>query len=462
MLALSVAASAQNQMEPGLWIYEYKEVIDTAKADSIVAAYNAEYNAAARAEALRAFAAPIEDEIAEIDKLIAHEESGKKFETELYHNSTFLVLIRLCHNNPNVTEKEMKTVNKGKVPKGFTNKVLLPAKAELQSRIDYFEYKPVKYHSWGTVFKQYYYDREAGKEQPSKLSSNEEKLDRPMKTITLRKSNPECRDNYFNGTFRLDDYKPWDEYEDHHWDKPQQSQGWEWTDENELKSKTVYFPEERSFKYHPSHPEYRIACNWRDNYCYHPNVYDEKGVLVRAGNIDGLGQGYEEITEAVMMAICKRDFLANKYDINRAKPETLLALRIKFDLADAVDVRFKKYMKMAQDARDEKLSATTPAQYAAAQKKQNEALNVLMEYVAKEREPQAMKYIKQLKADHEAELSYLYKIERVDNVTLKLYFLNDKLECGCIALMKWSNKEPYEAQYEIELLPCCETITIRR
>lgn len=118
-------------------------------------------------------------------------------------------------------------------------------------------------------------------------------------------------------------------------------------------------------------------------------------------------------------------------------------------------------MKMAQDARDEKLSATTPAQYAAAQKKQNEALNVLMEYVAKEREPQAMNYIKQLKSDHESELSYLYKIERVDNVTFKLYFLNDKMKCGCMALMKWSNKEPYEAQYEIELLPC-ETITIRR
>lgn len=186
-----------------------------------------------------------------------------------------------------------------------------------------------------------------------------------MKTITIRKPNPECRDNYFNGTFRLDDYKPWDEYEDHHWDKPQQSHGWEWANwENgkDLRSKTVYFPEERSFKYHSSHPECRIACNWRDNYCYHPNVYDEKGVLVRVGNIDGLGQGYEEITEAVTMAICKRDFLANKYDINRAKPETLLALCIKFDLADAVDARFKKYMKMAQDARDEKLSSTTPAQ----------------------------------------------------------------------------------------------------
>ena len=464
MLAFSIAASAQNDMEPDLWIYEYKEVIDTAKADSIVAAYNAEYNATARAEALRTFAAPIEEEISEIDMLIAYEENGKKLETERYHNSTFIVLIRLCNNNPNVTEKEMKTVNKGKVPKGFTDKVLLPAKAELQSKIENFEYTPVRYHSWGTIFKQYYYDREAGKELPSKHSSNEGKLDRPMKTITIRKPNPDCRDNYFNGTFRLNNHKPWSEYESHHWDNPQQSHGWEWAiweNRKDLRSKTVYFPEERSYQYHPSHPEYRISCNWRDNYCYHPNVYNEKGVLVRAGNIDGLGQGYEEITEAVMMAICKRDFLANKYDINSAKPETLLALRIKFDLADAVDVRFKKYMKMAQDARDEKLSATTPAQYAAAQKKQNEALNVLMEYVAKEREPQAMNYIKQLKSDHQAELSYLYKIERVDNLTFKLYFLNDKLECGCIVLMKWSNKEPYEAQYEIELLPC-ETITIRK
>ncbi len=417
MLAFSIAASAQNQTEPDLWIYEYKEVIDTAKADSIVAAYNAEYNATARAEALRTFAAPI----AEIDMLIAYEENGKKLETELYHNSTFLVLIRLCNNNPNVTEKEMKTVNKGKVPKGFTDKVLLPAKAELQSKIESFEYTPVKYYSWGTVFKQYYYDREAGKELPSKHSSNEGKLDRPMKTITIRKPNPECADNYFNGTFRLSDYKPWSEYESHHWDNPQQSQWTNWENRKDLQTKKVFFPEEMSFDFHPSHPEYRISCNRGDTYCFHPNVYDEKGVLVRAGNIGNPQSAgmFEKILEAVMMAICKRDFLANKYDINSAKPETLLALRIKFDLADAVDARFKKYMKMAQDARDEKLSATTPAQYAAAQKKQNEALNVLMEYVAKEREPQAMNYIKQLKSDHEAELSYLYKIERVDNVTFK-------------------------------------------
>ena len=451
MLTFSVAASAQNQTEPDLYIYEYKMAVDSAKADSIYNAYLAEL----RTKLIEAAARPYLNEIAIIDKLVDYEQSGAK----IAEDDVWRYLVRLSKERRQ--DKDEKTISKRKVPKGFTNDVLLPRKKKLQAHIDgYNPWLP----SWDQVFNEHmrkyeYPDPERGYDY---VYMGEVYL--PKKETPVPKPNPACRDNYFNGNFRLSDYEPWYTYENHHWDNAQQSQGWEWASwENgkDLQNKTVYFPEERSYRYHPSHPEYRISCNWRDNYCYHPNVYDEKGVLVRAGNIDGLGQGYEEITEAVMMAICKRDFLANKYDINSAKPETLLALRIKFDLADAVDARFKKYMKMAQDARDEIVAATTPAQYAAAKKKQSEALNVLMEYVVKEREPQAMNYIKQLKSDHQSELSYLYKIERVDNVTFKLYFLNDKIECGCIALMKWSNKEPYEAQYEFELLPC-ETITIRR
>ena len=291
-----------------------------------------------------------------------------------------------------------------------------------------------------------------------------ESVTEPRKKVAVAKPNPECRDNYFNGNIEWEPaYKYWAKQ-----DEAQQSQGWEWVESGELQSKTVYFPEELSYRFHPSHPEYRIKCNERDNYCYHPNIYDEKGVLVRAGNITRYSDinphiRQESIINAILMQLCKRDFLANKYDINSAKPETLTALRITFglvDAVDAVDARFKKYMKMAEEARDEIVAATTVAQYIAAKKKQAEALNVLLEYVAKEREPQALNYIKQLKADHAAELSYLYKIERVGNTEFKVWFLNDKMECGCVALMKWRNKAPYEAEYEVELLPC-ETITIR-
>lgn len=392
MLAFSVAASAQNQTEPDLWIYKYKEVTDTAKADSIVNAYRIS----------------IQQQL--------YQKYGKRFDT---------------------------------------------ASVKL---------------NWDRVFFYNYYDRyEYSAPDNSTQYLPMERVKLPKKQIAIPKPNPDCRDNYFNGTFVREKvnswgmenhFTPFTEYE--HWkkqDAAQESIGWEWlyteNIQNETKYVKTYFPEELGYHQHPAHPEYRLkyVIDWGGY-----NAFDEKGALVRVDNMTKFfrfTKYQEEVLDNILMQLCKRDFLANKYDINSAKPETLLALRIKFDLADAVDARFKKYMKMAQDARDEKLSATTPAQYAAAQKKQNEALNVLMEYVAKEREPQAMNYIKQLKSDHEAELSYLYKIERVDNVTFKLYFLNDKMECGCIALMKWSNKEPYEAQYEIELLPC-ETITIRR
>ena len=463
LLAANLSVWAQ-QEEPNLWIYEYKEVVDSVKADSL---YDA-YKATLKERMTKAWAEPVVKIISAIDALIEYENSGNKIEPS---NNLFRQLLRLAQNNKAVTEKELKTIAKGKVPKSFTEKVLIPAKAQLQARID--AYNP-NMPSWDNVFTYHnnryeieytfseYEEFDIGNSDAVRTRFvNKETVTLPKKKIAVPKPNRGCRDNYFNGKIRLNNRKPWSEYESHHWDESQQSQGWEWAKGNDLQNKTVYFPEERSYRYHPSHPEYRISCNRGDGSCFHPNIYDEKGVLVRAGNIVGGGQSYEEMTDAIMMAICKRDFLANKYDIDSAKPETLLALRIKFDLADAVDSRFKKYLKMAQDARDEIVAATTPAQYAAAKKKQNEALNVLMEYVAKEREPQAMNYIKQLKSDHAAELSYLYKIERVDNVTFKLYFLDDKMECGCIALMKWSNKEPYEAQYNIELLPP-EEITIRK
>lgn len=432
-------------------------VVDSAKADSIYNAYLAEL----RTKLIEAAARPYLNEIAIIDKLMDYEQSGAKIaEDDVWH-----YLVRLSKERRQ--DKDEKTISKRKVPKGFTNDVLRPRKKKLQAHIDgYDPWLP----SWDQVFNEHmrkyeYPDPERGYDY---VYMGEAFL--PKKETPIPKPNPACRDNYFNG--RLDRYnnsfRPCFnayEHEGEKWDGAQQSQGWEWlyteNIQNETKYVKTYFPVELGYHQHPAHPEYRLqyVIGWGGY-----NAFDEKGTLVRADNMTKFfrfTKYQDEVLDDILMQLCKRDFLANKYDINSAKPETLLALRIKFDLADAVDARFKKYMKMAQEARDEIVAATTPAQYAAAKNKQSEALNVLMEYVAKEREPQAMNYIKQLRADHQAELSYLYKIERMDNVTFKLYFLNDKMECGCIALMKWSNKEPYEAQYEIELLPC-ETITIRQ
>lgn len=454
---MHVSTMAQNQWEAPLYIYEQKEVVDSARADSILNAYQVELRAKLIEEQTR----PWVDEIATIDKLTTYEESG----TKIAEDDIWKYLGKQAYARRQ--EKDAKAISKRKVPKGFSIDVLVPRKKELQKLID--DYTPY-IASWDDVFVEHrsryeYNDPERG---TSYVFMNGVAL--PKMIAQVPKPNPACRDNYFNGTFDRynNSFRPcFNAYEDEgeKWDGAQQSQGWEWlysdNIQNEMRYVKTYFPEELGYHAHPEHPEYRFmyVIGWDAR-----NAFDENGMLVRVDNMTKMfrfTKYQDEVMDNILMQLCKRDFLANKYDINSAKPETLLALRIKFDLADALDARFKKYSKMAQEARDEIVSATTPAQYAAAKKKQSEALNVLMEYVSKEREPQAMNYIKQLKSDHQDELSYLYKIERVDNVTFKLYFLNDKMECGCIALMKWSNKEPYEAQYEIELLPC-ETITIRR
>ena len=163
-----------------------------------------------------------------------------------------------------------------------------------------------------------------------------------------------------------------------------------------------------------------------------------------------------------MEAICKRDFLANKYDINKAEKKTLDALRIRFGIVDGVDERFKKYKEMYIASRYAMVNAVTPEEYGQALAMHDASLKVMKEYALKQFDNQADNYVKQLESDHNGELAYIYKIERVDNVTFKIYYMNDNMECSCIALMKWSNSdEPYQCEYEIELLPC-ETITIRR
>lgn len=421
-----------------LWLdkYETKQVIDTVAADSIEAAKNAAYNAERRDREYQRYAGRYLAEIKLIDQLIAAEESGRILEPISSENMTLYHKLKEFTNKEGVTRKDLNSIlQKYKVPKGFSERVLQPAKAALQEKIDQFV-PPAeeKKYDWRNV-------RRGGWDTPKK----------DIQTHT-RVPNPECRDNYFNGNLRLDH----DGYYHYRWDEAQQSKGWEWVDGNKMESKEVFFPTKVSYYELAGHTEYRFQ-RYGERY----DAYDENGKLIRVDNMIGRNLNSTSMTKDVMLAICKRDFLANKYDINKSAKKTLDALRIRFGIVDGVDERFKRYKEMYIASRYEMVNALTPEEYGAALAKHDVALKVMKEYALKQIDQQADNYIKQLEADHENELNYLYKIERIDNTTFKLYYLNDKIECSCVALMKWFNTASYECEYEIELLPN-ETITIRR
>lgn len=421
-----------------LWLdkYETKQVIDTVAADSIEAAKNAAYNAERRDREYQRYAGRYLAEIKLIDQLIAAEESGRILEPISSENRTLYHKLKEFTNKEGVTRKDLNSIlQKYKVPKGFSERVLQPAKAALQEKIDQFV-PPAeeKKYDWRNV-------RRGGWDTPKK----------DIQTHT-RVPNPECRDNYFNGNLRLDH----DGYYHYRWDEAQQSKGWEWVDGNKMESKDIFFPTKISYYEQAGHTEYRFK-----KYDYRYDAYDENGKLIRVDNMIGRNLNSTSMTKDVMLAICKRDFLANKYDINKSTKKTLDALRIRFGIVDGVDERFKQYKEMYIASRYEMVNALTPEEYGAALAKHDVALKVMKEYALKQIDQQADNYIKQLEADHENELKYLYKIERIDNTSFKLYYLNDKMECSCVALMKWFNTASYECEYEIELLPN-ETITIRR
>lgn len=420
-----------------LWLdkYETKQVIDTVAADSMDAAKNAAYNAERRDREYQRYAGRYLAEIKLIDQLIAAEESGRTLEPISSENRTLYAKLKEFDNKEGVTKKDLKAIQNYKVPKGFSERILQPAKAALQEKIDQF----------------------VPPAEETRYNWRNNKSSAPKKDVQIhtRVPNPECRDNYFNGNLI-----PKNAYEKHHWDEAQQSKGWEWVNRDEMKSKEVFFPQKISYMVHPSHPEYRFTY-YHPGFCPRLNAYNENGKLVRADNIVG-EQDYRDIEKKVMEAICKRDFLANKYDINKAEKKTLDALRIRFGIVDGVDERFKKYKEMYIASRYAMVNAVTPEEYGQALAMHDASLKVMKEYALKQFDNQADNYVKQLEADHNGELAYIYKIERVDNVTFKILYMNDNMECSCIALMKWSNSdEPYQCEYEIELLPC-EAIKIRR
>ena len=437
IVAATFATFSVSAQTEELWLdkYETKQVIDTMAADSVDAAQNAAYNAERRDREYQRYAGRYLAEIKLIDQLIAAEESGRTLEPISSENRTLYAKLKEFDNKEGVTKKDLKAIQNYKVPKDFSERILQPAKAALQEKIDQF----------------------VPPAEETRYNWRNNKSSAPKKDVQIHKRvpNPECRDNYFNGNLPLDSYGSSSEYAKHRWDEAQQSKGWEWVDGNKMESKEVFFPTKVSYYELAGHTEYRFK-RYDERY----DAYDENGKLIRVDNLIGGNIPYN-MKKDVMQAICKRDFLANKYDINKSTKKTLDALRIRFSIVDGVDERFKQYKEMYIASRYEMVNALTPEEYGAALAKHDVALKVMKEYALKQIDQQADNYIKQLEADHENELKYLYKIERIDNTTFKLYYLNDKMECSCVALMKWFNTASYECEYEIELLPN-ETITIRR
>ena len=409
-----------------LWIAVDAVVIDTAKIELKVAEVDKQKRIKADS-VMQVQREKYDVELAEIKALMEYEKSKKKVEDPKLYDR--LKNYKWKHQSSMPSEYTESIFNKGKVPKGMTASYLQPDYDEILKKKDEIS-DPYQPAMWRDAYRS-------------------ERL-YPRKTIKRKVRNPYCADNYLNGYFHESDFanKDFSYYN--------MVRGWEWVDKEEYESKSEHYPAELSYRFYASHPEYRVMQN---------EVYDAQGSLV--GMTQVVAQGpydggfWRSFEKDIRQQLYKRDFLANKYDINKSTPETLTALRIKLGIIkNTDDARMEKWKKMAIEARDEKAAATTVAAYNRAEKKLYEAV-MMMASLDKTSNPQAKKYLEQLEADHVDDFKYLYKIERLDDLSFKFYWLNSNKECGCIAKVTWKGDGAYKVQYDVELLPN-EVVTIRQ
>lgn len=409
--------------DTSLWLFAEIYINDTVGADSMVAAYAAQIYVEDEARLEQTVRVPFRDSITGLDRLMGqlmeYEINGKKIKDD-----SLYIKLAQYENHQNITDKERKTIIKRKVPEGFTEKILMPKKEYFQKIIA--AAVPVKKHfSYRDVF-----------------------TDWPQKKIIIRYPNPLCIDNFFNGTFPLSCNPISCEV--------QQSIGWEWAKVDSMASATDYFVEPLEYLYHPSYPQYRFIRDYREDFGY--IAYNDIGVLIRVGNITSLDDySLSNLSDRILLETCKRDFLANKYNINTASKNDIMALKLILGITNNIDADYSRCKKMTDDANAELMRAYAEKNYGRYRKAKSmagDAAFKMLKYELKKVNEVARSYVDRLKAEHKNDLSHLYKIERVNNTTFNFFFLNDKMECGCVAQIIWHNKKPYEAMYEVKLLPC--------
>lgn len=199
------------------------------------------------------------------------------------------------------------------------------------------------------------------------------------------------------------------------------TKGWEWAnDENKLEYKEEHYPFTVNYYMSPEHPEYAVIDG---------AIYDKKGNLIRVikcFNADGIDMKW---------GVVKMDYLANKYNIQSAPKKTKDYLKKKVGLSPLTAEEEKQIDKMVEEGKQAMIAdmkvhlATTSrgkriAKENADRKGKKFAFSLLD--VMLESDIEGDKFIRQIEKDHRHDFQINYYVERIDNLSFKVKYIN----CG--------------------------------
>lgn len=262
----------------------------------------------------------------------------------------------------------------------------------------------------------------------------------PKKTISVEIENPYYRPDYAFSDDDLDII-----------DLMQQTAGWEWVQGEESEYKSEDYPYSVYYQYYKSHPEYRVRGWYQGDRC---QIYDSTGHLVRINRFLREHSLQDKLTRLLSI----RDFNDDKYNIKSEGNAVNLAVKYELGLlkkpsTKAQNAAAKSMVKAMWNRSGAKTSGSYKAEQRAKRAEDVAFLRTLSAFKLSPAELKASHYVSQLEKDYENKFENPYKIERLDNTSFKVIYIDKNGDNFCTVKVAFYNTDRFMTDFKLSLLP---------
>lgn len=214
-------------------------------------------------------------------------------------------------------------------------------------------------------------------------------------------------------------------------------EGWEWTEYNKLKIVEKQYPEKVKYGVSDEHPEYAVVAN---------GLFDLNGKLLKAIRTKVFTDlpYISEYINPIMYAVCAIDYKNNKYNIKKEPEATQKWIRL------CLELEKPKMRESVSNNLTSSLANAAPAlgrtqkQQKALDKKAGQAMAEAIFSRFEDFDEKGNKYVKQLQSDHKDDFYSAYSIERIEDCSFKVIFINSKGESTYAAKITYVQTTPFD------------------
>ena len=273
--------------------------------------------------------------------------------------------------------------------------------------------------------------------------------DYPQKQVFVTVMNKNYRPNILLETWKYSNYDKIDEI-----DLKQQKRGWEWIDKYDSgPDKQEYYPYEYRYSSYQEHPEYRLV-SMRNNVSNDSQaLFDTEGNLVRfpyLSHNDVLRWHRPNLIDALLLVAYRNDYVNNKYDIKKEGKEVQYAIVNKLGLSNESNKRMAKAMAKGIEGGLLYKYSYSWEESIKGYVQRDKAANQVVGEMFRMMNDTALNFLDQIKKDHEEDYKYIYKIERVSNVSFKVKFVTKDLKPKCDVVITYFQVKPFLCDWQID------------